>query len=119
MLTASEISRLLDIANAGLHRGEIALARQVYDGILAGHPGHVPTLVSYALSHIAVGEYEKADALLREKVLSDHPDDPDALVYLGLSAFLSERKDEAREYFARIPEGAGARHLADQLAAEC
>lgn len=30
MLTASEITRLLDVANAGVQRGEVALARKVY-----------------------------------------------------------------------------------------
>ena len=58
MLTASEITRLLDVANAGVQRGEVALARKVYQGILAGHPDHVPTLVSLAMSHIAVGQYD-------------------------------------------------------------
>ena len=71
MLTASEITRLLDVANAGVQRGEVALARKVYQGILAGHPDHVPTLVSLAMSHIAVGQYEEADGILG-KVLEPH-----------------------------------------------
>lgn len=35
MLTAKEVTRLLDIANAGVNKGQIALARKVYEGILA------------------------------------------------------------------------------------
>ena len=77
MLTASEITRLLDVANAGVQRGEVALARKVYQGILAGRPDHVPTLVSLAMSHIAVGQYGEADGILA-KVLEVHPEDPDA-----------------------------------------
>ena len=118
MLTASEITRLLDVANAGVQRGEVALARKVYQGILAGHPDHVPTLVSLAMSHIAVGPYEEADGILG-KVLESHPEDPDALAYLGLSAFLAGRKDEARGIFEQVPKGTHAKAMADALAAEC
>lgn len=117
MLTDSEVKRLLDIANAGVNKGEIAAARRIYEGILAGRPDHVPTLVSSALSRIAAGEYAEAEALLKDRVLADHPDDADALVYLGLSMHLSGRCDEALEVFARIPEGTPAKTLADNLVA--
>lgn len=117
MLTDKEIARLLDIANAGLNRGEVAAARRVYEGVLAVHPEHVGAKLGMVLSHIAVGEYEKADALLKA-LLERLPEDPDVLVYLGLSAALSGRKDEARDFLARVSEGAeGARRLAEELSA--
>ena len=80
MLTNAEVTRLLDVANAGINKGQIALARTVYEGILAGRPNHAPTLISLALSHIAVSDFEHADEILRDKVLAANPDDADALV---------------------------------------
>ena len=78
MLTDSQIARLLDIANAGCHKGMVLEARTIYDGVLALRPGHVPALIGQALSHVVIGEYDKAETLLRNGVLADHPDDPDA-----------------------------------------
>ena len=115
MLNDQEVSRLLDVANAGVNRGEVARARRVYAGILADRPGHVPTLISLAMSHIAVGEYNDADAILRDKVLADNPDDAGALAYLGLSAALADRKDEAREILERIPAGTTAGEMAARI----
>ena len=99
MLTNAEVTRLLDVANAGINKGQIALARTVYEGILAGRPDHAPTLISLALSHIAVSDF----------------DDADALVYLGLSAKLAGRADEAAEILGRVPAGTTAGELAARL----
>lgn len=118
MLTTQEVSRLLDIANAGINKGEITAARKVYEGILAGRPEHAPALISLALSHIVVGEYEEAETILRTRVLEKNPQDPDAKVYLGLCAYLSGRKDEAAEILKTIPEDASAHQLAASLLAE-
>ena len=118
MLTNDDVKRLLDAATAGINKGEIALARTVCDGILAGRPDHAPTLITLALSHIAVGEYEKADAILKDRVLAANPDDQDARVYLGLSAKLSGRTEEAAEILQAVPADAGAYALAQALLAD-
>ena len=115
MLTDKEVVRLLDIANAGVNRGQVALARRVYEGILAERPDHAPTLISLALSHIAVGEYAEADAVLKDRVLAANPADADALAYLGLSAALSDRKDEAREILAQVPLEGAAGEMAARI----
>ena len=115
MLTEHEVKRLLDAANAGLHKGEVAAARTIYEGILAGRPGHAPALISLALSHIAVGECEQAEAILRERVLAANPDDADALAYLGLALSISGRAEEAEAVFASIPEGTAARKMASAV----
>lgn len=115
MLTNVEVTRLLDVANAGINKGQIALARTVYEGILAGRPDHAPTLISLALSHIAVSDFERADEILRDKVRAANPDDADALVYLGLSAKLAGRADEAAEILGRVPAGTTAGELAARL----
>ena len=108
MLTNAEVSRLLDIANAGVQKGLVAPARTVYNGILEGRPDHIPTLISLAMSHLAVGEYTEAETILRDKVLTQNPEDPDGLAYLGLNAFLAGRKEEAAEILVKVPEGTPA-----------
>ena len=120
MLTDSQIARLLDIANAGCHKGMVLAARTIYDGVLALRPGHVPALIGQALSHVVIGEYDKAETLLRNGVLADHPDDPDARAMLGLCLSLADKKDEARDILQPLSEenssaSALARSLLEQM----
>ena len=105
MLTDSQIARLLDIANAGCHKGLVLQARIIYDGVLSVRPGHVPALIGQALSHIVIGEYEQAEKLLRDGVLSEHPDDADASVMLGLCLCLADKKDEAAALLRPLADG--------------
>lgn len=114
MLNETQIKRLLDIANAGCHKGMVAEARTVYSGILAVQPDHAPALIGQALSHIVVGEYETAETVLRDTVLAKSPDDADALAILGLCLFLADRKDEARDILEGVK---GTEGTAAELAA--
>ena len=107
MLTDSQITRLLDIANAGCHKGLVLQARAIYDGVLAVRPGHVPALIGQALSHIVIGEYDEAEKLLCDGVLSEHPDDADAKAMLGLCLCLAEKKEEARAVLNPLAENGG------------
>ncbi len=114
MLTDAEVKRLLDVANAGVNKGEVALARQIYDGILACRPDHVPTKISRALSYTVVGACDEAKTIL-EGVLAEHPDDADALVYLGLTEKCAGNNDAAREVLSRVPAEGAAGRLAQNL----
>ncbi|WP_294486036.1 tetratricopeptide repeat protein [uncultured Mailhella sp.] len=107
MLTDSQITRLLDIANAGCHKGLVLQARAIYDGVLAVRPGHVPALIGQALSHIVIGEYDEAEKLLCDGVLSEHPDDADAKAMLGLCLCLADKKEEARAVLSPLVENGG------------
>ena len=104
MLTDAQITRLLDIANAGCHKGMVLEARTIYDGVLAVRPGHVPAIVGQALSHIVIGEFAQAETLLRDGVLAGHPDDAEANAMLGLCLCLAGRKEEAREVLRPLSE---------------
>ena len=116
MLTESQITRLLDIANAGCHKGLVLQARAIYDGVLAVRPGHVPALIGQALSHIVIGEYDEAEKLLCDGVLSEHPDDADARAVLGLCLCLADKKEEARAVLSPLAEnGAQNAELARSL----
>lgn len=107
MFTDAQIIRLLDIANAGCHKGAVLEARTVYDGVLAMKPGHVPALIGLALSHIVIGEYDEGKALLRA-VLDKNPDDADAAVLMGLCLTFSGSKDDARPFLEKARAAGGA-----------
>jgi thioredoxin-like negative regulator of GroEL len=103
MLNDRQISRLLDIANAGCHKGLVEEARTIYQGILALHPGHIPALIGQALSHIVIGEFSQAEGMLRS-LREQHPEDTDVTAVLGLCLFLADKKDEARELLESISQ---------------
>ena len=115
MLTEKETKRLLDVAITGLNKGEVNLARVVFEGILMDQPEHAPALIAQALSYAVVGEYERAEVLLREKVLAKNPNDPDALAYLGMTLSFSGHKDEAEEVLRQVPADSSAAKLAQEL----
>ena len=102
VLDDSQISRLLDIANAGCHKGCVHEARTIYDSVLALKPGHVPALIGRALSHIVVSDFDTAEAMLCD-LLSEHADDADARCMLGLCLML-QKKEEGRTLLSSLQE---------------
>ncbi len=74
----------------------------------------MPTKISRALSYTAVGAYDEAKTIL-EGILTDHPDDADALVYLGLTEKCAGNNDAAREVLSRVSTESVAGHLAQNL----
>ena len=114
MLSDAQISRLLDVANAACHTGNVADARVIYEGVLALKPAFAPALVGKALSHVVVDDFDEAERILKEEVLSVRPDDPEGLAVLGLSRLLARRYDEAVDVLAPLAGGEG---LAAALAA--
>ena len=106
MLSESQIRRLLDIANAACHKGNVVDARAMYDGVLALRPGFVPARIGMALSHIVVNEFEEAEARLRD-VLAENPDDADALGMLGLCLVLAGRREEDEAVLTPLAGGEG------------
>ena len=75
MLSDTQISRLLDVANAACHGGNVVDARAMYAGVLALRPGFAPALMGKALSHIVVDDFDEAERLLKEEVLAALPED--------------------------------------------
>ena len=65
MLSDTQISRLLDVANAACHGGNVVDARAMYAGVLALRPGFAPALMGKALSHIVVDDFDEAERLLK------------------------------------------------------
>mgnify|MGYP000704229201 CR=1 FL=1 len=100
MLSDTQISRLLDVANAACHGGNVVDARAMYAGVLALRPGFAPALMGKALSHIVVDDFDEAERLLK---------DEDAQALLGLCYTLARRQGEAEAVLAPLAAGEGTR----------
>lgn len=109
MLSDTQISRLLDVANAACHRGNVLDARTVYAGVLALRPGFAPALMGKALSHIVVDDFDEAERILKDEVLAAMPEDGDAQALLGLCYTLAKRQAEAEALLGSLAAGEGPR----------
>lgn len=108
MLTASDIQRLLDIANTGCHTGHVGQARTIYEGVLALRPDFAPARIGQAYSHLVIDEFGEAEAILAE-VLAANPADADAQVLLGLVCTLAGRSAEAEAVLQPLTAESGSR----------
>ena len=104
MLSDTQISRLLDVANAACHRGNVLDA-----GVLALRPGFAPALMGKALSHIVVDDFDEAERILKDEVLATMPEDGDAQALLGLCYTLAKRQAEAEALLGPLAAGEGPR----------
>ena len=106
MLSNEQITRLLDIAGAGCHKGMVLEARAIYDAVLTLREGFAPARIGKAVSHLVVDEFAEAEEQLRA-VLNANPADADATAYLGMTLWLAGRRDEAADVFRPLAEGEG------------
>lgn len=109
MLSDAQISRLLDVANAACHGGNVVDARAVYAGVLALRPGFAPALMGKAMSHMVVDDFDEAERILKDEVLAAMPEDEDARTLLGLCYTLAKRGDEAEAVLDPLVAGEGPR----------
>ncbi|MFI3271622.1 MAG: tetratricopeptide repeat protein [Pseudomonadota bacterium] len=96
MLSQSEITRLLDVANAACHHGHVFQARIILAGILSAKPDHVPAMLGLVYSHIVTDDFVTAESMLSEQILRHVPDDVDAKAMLGFVYSMTKRPEEAR-----------------------
>lgn len=96
MLSQSEITRLLDVANAACHHGHALEARIILAGILSDKPDHIPAMLGLVYSHIVVDDFFTAEKILTEQILAHAPEDADAKAMLGFIYSLTKRPAEAR-----------------------
>jgi tetratricopeptide (TPR) repeat protein len=96
--------------------GDRAKAREVLDKVLAGDPNQREALLLKAILEAGDGHVDAAEALYR-KVLTAHPDDPDAT--LGLARVLIDvrRFDDARPLLDAAWRRAEAAQPPDDIAA--
>ncbi|MDR1309672.1 MAG: tetratricopeptide repeat protein [Deltaproteobacteria bacterium] len=120
MISKAQFSLLLDVALAATHRGLAADGRAILEGLLAWNPGYRPALIGLAFNHAAVDDFARAEAILRNDVLAQDPDDAQAQAMLGLTLRLAGRADEAIAILAELRDKAEgeAAELAGALASE-
>lgn len=109
MFSTEHVTRLLDIANAGCSKGHVMEARAIYQGLLNLNPELVPARIGLAFSHIVTNEFAEGERILREEVLSAHPDDEDANVMLGLCHTLAGNTEAALEILGPLVTAHGPR----------
>lgn len=105
MLSQSEITRLLDVANAACHHGQVLGARTILAGILADKPDHIPAILGFAYTYIVVDDFATAEQIVSEQVLAHSPDDADAKALLGFVYSMTDRPHEARAMLQPLADG--------------
>ena len=115
MISAAQLTRLMDVGLAAAHRGRPAQARNLFQGLLTYKPGHVPALVGLALTHLVVGDYGPAETILKDQVLARNPAEPEARALLGLTLAFSGRADEAVAVLEQVPPESPAGQLVKAL----
>ena len=118
MISDAQLTRLMDIGLAAAHRGWPGPARDLFQGLLAYRPGHAPALIGLALTHMAVGELERAEAILRDEVLARRPEDAEAQALLGLTLAFGGRAAEAAAALELVPREGPAGALVRAFEAE-
>lgn len=101
MFTQEEIRRLLDIASYGTHKGQISPARTIFNAVLSASPEHSGAKLGLAHNHIAVGEFDQAETLIKS-VLEKNNADMEAKCMLGLCYCLADKKDEAKPVLEEV-----------------
>ncbi len=113
-LDDTSVALLLDIANLACHKGFPGEAREIVDGILAVKPDFVPARITLAFSYLVVDSFGEAHDILND-ILTKNSMDFDARVIQGLAYLLEGKLTEAKESFAKIPQDAQQRIIADEL----
>lgn len=110
----NDIALLLEIANLACHKGLPTAARTIADGVLAVRPDFAPATITLAYSHVVVDDFDTALDMLAP-LLEKNPADAEARVIQGMAFLLSDRRSEAEEAFAHIPEQSPQKQLAADL----
>ncbi len=95
MFNEQNIARLLDIANAACHAGDVYNAKCLCEAVLAIKPNFVPANLCLAYSHMVVDEFEKSAEIL-DVILKENPQDEDAIFLLSLQFYMMGDSGRAR-----------------------
>ncbi|MDR0379889.1 MAG: tetratricopeptide repeat protein [Candidatus Accumulibacter sp.] len=117
LINDTQLAQLVDVGLAAAHLGRPGEARAIFENLLVYKPGHVPAQIGLAFSHLVCNDFEKAETLLREKVLSQNPQDAEALALLGLALSFDGRIEEAAKALESVPAGSPASRLVQALSA--
>ncbi len=107
-ISALELQRLVEVGLAAAHRGRVARARAVFEGLLTYDPAFRSARIGLAFTHLVVDEFERAEELLKNELPAGGPDDDEARALLALNYQLAGRSDEARVIQQELAGRAGA-----------
>lgn len=114
MFTQKEISRLLEIALLGSHKGYTLQARAIFETILFFQKEHSGAMLGLAHNYLTIGEFEKANQFLHA-ILKKNEQDIEAKTLLGLSHFLANNKEQAKLLLEEVVNQSSSKELAQNL----
>ena len=101
ILEKEKISALIQIGFAGCAKGQIFQARRLFEGLLCADSELVGAKIGLAFSYIVVDDFDKADQILDELLVS-HSDDADVKAMKVFSLALHKKSEEAKKLASSV-----------------
>lgn len=101
ILEKEKISALIQIGFAGCAKGQIFQARRLFEGLLCADSELVGAKIGLAFSYIVVDDFDKADQILDDLLVS-HSDDADVKAMKVFSLALQKKSEEAKELASSV-----------------
>ncbi len=101
ILEKEKISALIQIGFAGCAKGQIFQARRLFEGLLCADSELVGAKIGLAFSYIVVDDFDKADQILDEFLVS-HSDDADVKAMKVFSLALQKKSEEAKKLASSV-----------------
>ena len=101
ILEKEKISALIQIGFAGCAKGQIFQARRLFEGLLCADSELVGAKIGLAFSYIVVDDFDKADQILDELLVS-HSDDADVKAMKVFSLVLQKKSEEAKKLASSV-----------------
>lgn len=101
ILEKEKISALIQIGFAGCAKGQIFQARRLFEGLLCADSELVGAKIGLAFSYIVVDDFDKADQILDDLLVS-HSDDADVKAMKVFSLALQKKSEEAKKLASSV-----------------
>ena len=101
ILEKEKISALIQIGFAGCAKGQIFQARRLFEGLLCADSELVGAKIGLAFSYIVVDDFDQADQILDELLVS-HSDDADVKAMKVFSLALQKKSEEAKKIASSV-----------------
>lgn len=101
ILEKEKISALIQIGFAGCAKGQLFQARRLFEGLLCADSELVGAKIGLAFSYIVVDDFDKADQILDELLVS-HSDDADVKAMKVFSLALQKKSEEAKKLASSV-----------------
>ncbi|WP_294565872.1 hypothetical protein [uncultured Succinatimonas sp.] len=101
ILEKEKISALIQIGFAGCAKGQIFQTRRLFEGLLCVDSELVGAKIGLAFSYIVVDDFDKADQILDELLVS-HSDDADVKAMKVFSLALQKKSEEAKKLASSV-----------------